>query len=395
MTASNGERFRALARREFQNILLIKPSSLGDIIHALPVLHGLRTRYPDAVISWLVAAPFAPLIADHPQLDHVVHFDRARFGRMTRSPAAAAAFVAFLRDLRDRSFDLVIDLQGLFRSGFLAWITGADVRIGFAAAREGAPLFYTHRVAEDDADFARTHAADRNWAVARALDIGDMPLRFDLAVTDAERDRAADILGALNTDPRVCFVAVLPGARWETKRWSPDRFAAFIEHVWRDHSVPCVLLGAPDERDLCENVARLSGRTVTNLAGRTNLRDLVAIIDRAAAVLTHDSGPMHIAAALNRPLVALLGPTNRNRTGPYGYGASVVQADLPCVPCYLKHLSQCPYNHQCMVTLDPSEVAGRLGELLKPGTPEIAQTRTPTTDRIAVSGLRVPYGTKD
>ncbi|NOS99609.1 MAG: lipopolysaccharide heptosyltransferase II [Phycisphaerales bacterium] len=363
MTSPDGLRFRALARREFQNILLIKPSSLGDIIHALPVLHGLRIRYPDAVISWLVAAPFAPLIADHPQLNHIINFDRARFGRMTRSAAAASAFIAFIRDLRDRQFDLVIDLQGLFRSGFLAWITGAEVRIGFAAARECAPLFYTHRVAGTDQRVA--HAADRNWTIARALDIGDMPMHFDLAVTDAERHRAADILTSVNIDPTAPFVALLPGARWETKRWSPDRLTAVIDQLWRDHSVPSVLVGAPDERDLCDSVASSTHIATPNLAGRTNLRDLVAILDRAAAVLTHDSGPMHIAAALNRPLVAILGPTNRHRTGPYGRAASVVQADLPCVPCYLKKLSQCPYDHKCMTSVDAADVARRIGALLK------------------------------
>ena len=136
----------ALARRSFDRILLVKPSSLGDIVHALPVLHGLRAAYPEATIDWLVASPFVPLIESHPELNGVVAFDRAKFSRLARSPTVAADFVRFVRDLRRRKYDLAIDLQGLFRTGFLTWASGAAVRIGFRNARESAAVFYSHKI---------------------------------------------------------------------------------------------------------------------------------------------------------------------------------------------------------------------------------------------------------
>ena len=143
-------------------------------------------------------------------------------------------------------------------------------------------------------------------------------------------------------------MAVLPGARWETKRWSAERFAAMIDRVHADQGIRGVLLAGSDEKALCESIAGRAVSPLANLAGQTDVRDVLAILERAAVVVAHDSAPMHMAAALDRPLVAILGPTNPSRTGPYGMRPSVIQADLPCVPCYLKRLDECAYHHECM-----------------------------------------------
>ena len=349
-----------LATREFRRILLVKPSSLGDLIHALPVLHGLRRRYPQAFISWLAFDAFAPLIEGHPDLNEVIRLDRRIFPR--RRLGAARGLIEFAGALRARAFDLVIDLQGLFRSGLLAWATGAGVRIGFAAAREFSWVFYTHHIRTEDPD---AHAADRNMLVGRMLGFGDTSMVCDLGIREEERRRAAQILCEGGLQPDEPFLAVLPGARWETKRWAGERFAGVIDAVRAQDRIRAVLLGAPDESGVCSTVASQSESNPINLAGQTGIRDLVAILERAAAVLAHDSAPMHVAAALNRPLVAILGPTNRRRTGPYGKDGAVVQAPLPCIPCYLKRPAQCPYNHDCMRSIGVDEVVARLRTLLK------------------------------
>jgi len=347
-----------LKSRRFERILLVKPSSLGDIVHALPVLHGLRTRYPEAHISWLVFATFAPLIEHHPELNEVIPLDRRRFrGRGCRT-SKALTLAGFVRELRSRRFDLVVDLQGLFRSGIMSLATGCPTRIGFAHAREMAWMFYTHHIRADDVD---THAAERNYLLAHLLGFADVPLVFDLAVTDQERRAASDVLreaGLADDDP---FIAVFPGARWETKRWPVARIAAVMDRLWGENGLRSVLLGAPDERAVCDEVDRQSRSKPVNLAGKTGVRDLVAVIERASVVLAHDSAPMHVAAALNRPLVAILGPTNPRRTGPYGMSESVVQANLPCAPCYLKRLAQCPYHHACMRSIEPERIVDRIG----------------------------------
>lgn len=342
-----------LSRKDFARILLVKPSSLGDVVHALPVLHGLRLRYPQARIDWLIASSLAPLLEDHPELDELVRFDRKRFGRVGLSPRASAAFVRFVRDLRARKYDLVIDLQGLFRTGFLTHATGAPVRIGYSTAREGASMFYTHRVAVADADM---HAVDRNYLVAQRLGFGDVPVTFKVAITDAARAAASSLLQTRGAVAGDRLVLVVPGARWETKRWLPGRFAETIDRLHAREGISCVLAGSGDEVALCEKIGGACATTPMNLAGQTNLRELTALVERSDVVLCHDSAVMHLAVASGRALVCLIGPTNARRTGPYRREGDVIRLDLDCAPCYLRRLAQCPHDHRCMRDLDVSDV---------------------------------------
>ncbi len=342
---------------DYRRILLIKPSSLGDVIHALPVLHGLRVRFPRAHIAWLVASACAPLIRHHPELDEVIEFDRHRFGRVGRSLQISREFAGFVQRLRVRGFDLAIDLQGLFRSGFLAFSSGAPTRVGFRTARELAWMFYTHEIDTPDLD---AHAVDKNYLAAPLLGFAHVPITFDLAVTDAERSAARNMLVDHGVDITQPYAAVLPGARWDTKRWLADRFASLISRLAVDHSMPTVVLGGSDETELCGHICSQTTSPKklkpANLAGKSGLRDLVAILEQASAVVCHDSAPAHVAAALGRPMVCILGPTNPNRTGPYATQARLLQANLTCAPCYLRQRSQCRYEHACMHEIDVEEV---------------------------------------
>lgn len=344
---------RDLSTRTFERILLVKPSSLGDVVHALPVLHGLRVRYPTARIDWLIAPAFAPLIEGHPDLSEAVLFDRRHYGAIGRRWGATRGFLRFLRELRQRRYDLVIDLQGLFRSGFLARVTGAPVRLGFRNGREGSPFFYTDLIETPDSD---AHAVDRNMRVAERLGFADARARFDLALTAAELDEAGRMLGEAGISPGPPLVAVFPGARWETKLWPVERFAAAVDRVVQA-GLAVVLLGGPDEAERCQEIERRCASLVVNLVGRTTVRQLAAVIARCAVVLCQDSAPMHLAVALDRPLVCLTGPTNPARTGPYQRVEDVVRLALDCSPCYLRRLNQCPHGHRCMEELAVEPVA--------------------------------------
>ncbi len=339
------------ADRDFRRILLIKPSSPGDIIHALPVLHGLRKRYPSAHLAWLVATPFADLISADPALNEVVPFDRKRYGFLGRSIRVTGEFLAFLKQLRARDFDLVIDLQGLFRSGFLTKASGAATRIGFADAREMAWMFYSECIPKMPKD---THAADKNYAVAAMLGFGREPMDFTVHLTDDDRRIAGELLGS--TPP---FVALIPGTRWETKCWPAERFGKVAAALHQSHGMKSILIGGKDDIPAAERAVQSSNNSAANLCGKTTLRQAAALIERAALVVTADSTPMHLAAAFNRPLVALFGPTNPARTGPYGRMNDVLRLDLACSPCYYKKLSQCPHNHACMRDLLAEKVTMR------------------------------------
>ena len=340
-----------LAERDFKRILLIKPSSPGDIIHALPVLHGLRRRYPAAHIAWLVATPFAELIETDPALNEVIPFDRKRFGFLGRSLRVTGEFITFLRQLRAKQFDLVIDLQGLFRSGFLARASGAKTRIGFAAAREMAWVFYTDKIPNGDPD---AHAADKNYAVAAMLGFGDVPMDFTIHLTTQDRQVAMGLLSAAGIEQS--FAALVPGTRWETKRWPAERYGKLAGVIFEHHHMPSVLIGGSGDIPAADQSVAASGGAAKNLCGKTTLRQAAALIERASVVVTADSTPMHLAAVLNRPLVALFGPTNPRRTGPYGRLTDVLRLDLDCSPCYFRKLSQCPYGHACMQDLSIESV---------------------------------------
>jgi lipopolysaccharide heptosyltransferase I len=307
-------------------ILLIKPSAIGDIVHTLPVLALLRKRFPGAHIAWLISTTCAGLIEGHPMVDEVIYFHRRRFGNGWRNPASAMGLIQFMTDLRKRKFDLAIDLQGLFRSGWFAWKTRAPVRVGFAQARELSPIFYTHRVPVGSPE---QHAVDRYLKVAQALgcDTGGV-VEFPFHVTPDDRAHVASLLGEVDR-----YAVLIPGTNWATKRWPVDRFAAMVKPLRDRWELTTIVAGSPQERELG---ARIPG---INLAGQTSLRQLIALLERAELVIANDSGPMHIASALRRPLVTLFGPTNPIRTGPYRRQDSVLRLDLPCSPCYSRTCS--------------------------------------------------------
>ncbi|MBC8105160.1 MAG: lipopolysaccharide heptosyltransferase I [Anaerolineae bacterium] len=321
-----------------RRILLIKPSALGDIVHALPVLNLLKRRWPDAEISWLIGSSFAGLLDGHPQLHEVIRFDRHRFAQAWWNPRAMVQMLRFIIGLRRRQFDLVIDLQGLLRSGLTAKLARSPIRMGFSNAREMAWMFYTHRVPAA----ADQHALDRNLQVAEALGCGRSPVEFVLPVDEADREFVHEMLPA--DQP---YAVLLPGTNWLTKRWPVEYFAALVGPLKQRYNFTSVVAGGSDAAELAP---RING--ALDLTSRTNLKQLVALLAGAELVIANDSGPMHIAAALGRPLVTMFGPTNPMRTGPWGHDDSVVNVDIQCSPCYSRKCS----HISCMKWLGPEAV---------------------------------------
>jgi heptosyltransferase-1 len=332
-------------------ILIIKPSAIGDVVHALPILNLLRRRWPQSHISWLITPACAGLLDGHPQLDEVIPFDRKLFGRTWKSLTAASGLATFGYQLRRRKFDLVIDLQGLLRSGLLALQSGAPVRVGSTTDREFGWMCGTH-LAPNSWDMI---AVERNLNVAEFLGLGRSPVEFVFATTDSDRSYVAE---QLKTDEP--FAVLLPGTNWETKRWPVDKFAAMVKPLRDRFGLGSVLAGSPADAMLAP---QLPG--VINMAGRTTLRQLTALLERAAVVIAGDTGPMHIAAALNRPLVTMFGPTSPLQTGPYNRPDTVIQLDMPCSPCFSRRCS----HRSCLVQLGIEPVLTQVAEQLR-NTPD-------------------------
>jgi lipopolysaccharide heptosyltransferase I len=305
-----------------KRILLIKPSAIGDVVHALPILNLLRRRWPEAHISWLVTPGCAGLLEGHPQLDEVILFERHRYAKLWRDPESLMELLALTRELRRGQYDLAVDLQGLFRSGWLTYQTRAPIRVGFDNAREFAWLGYTHRV---QVATMEQHALERYLSIADLLGCG-REVEFVFATDDADREIAANLTRGIER-----YALLFPGTNWATKRWPAAHFADIVRPLEKQFGLRCIVGGSSGEAQLASQI-----RGAVNLAGKTNLRQLTALIERASLVVSNDSGPMHIAAALGRPLVALFGPTNPTRTGPYQREESVVRLDIPCSPCYAR-----------------------------------------------------------
>jgi lipopolysaccharide heptosyltransferase II len=335
-----------------QRIVLIKPSALGDIVHALPVLSAMRRRFPSAHITWVVNRVYEPLLLGHPDLDATLPFDRGalRGGWL----AAARTFGRFYRTLRAGRFDLAIDLQGLFRSGLIAWASGARRRVTLACAREGARFFCTDTVALPRAGM---HAIDRYWCLAEVLGAGDGPKVFHVPVAPTAAVWASEVLREL---PRPWMV-LGPGSRWLTKRWPPEHFAALAGRARAEFGGSIVLVGGRDEVALSAAVrAHLHGPSL-DLTGRTALPQLAAILARADVMLANDTGPMHLAVALGRPVVAPYTCTRVAWTGPYGQDSRAVETRVRCAGSCRKRC----WRMECMAELAPDRLWPVLHEVLQ------------------------------
>ena len=330
-------------------LLLVKLSSFGDVIHALPTLEALRAPYPQGHITWLVEETFAPLLAGHTALDEVWSIPRVRLQRESLRKEAPA-LAAMLRLLRSQPFDMVIDLQGLLKSALWVALAKSPRKIGYNGTREGSYLVLTEKLPPYDPD---AHAVLRYLNVARHLGAPEMPVRFRLEHLLAH---SGELFDHINQKP---YIVLHPGARWATKLW-PAASWARLAH-WLSHmGLTVVLTGSPGDQDLAAVIVAESQAPIINLTGRTTLGELAAVLKGAAFAVTTDTGPMHLAAALGTPVAALFGPTAPWRTGPFGEGHEILRLELNCSPCFRR---ECP-EPRCLLELAPEAVQAACNKIL-------------------------------
>ncbi len=338
----------------FERILIIKMSAIGDVVHTLPFAEVLRRNHPRARIDWLVEEAAHGLIAGHWAIDRIFVSRRKTWPRMLRRPATAGAAIGeillFVQALREDRYDLAVDLQGLLKSGLWLGASRARRKIGLSGAREGALLFTSEPPVP--VDYER-HAIDRTLDVALHLGCRPVPWEGRIPVGVSEEERVSELLAArAGGPPRPPIVAINPMARWASKLWVPERFAALADRLALDHGCSVVFTGSRGDRPALEAMGRRMRARALNLAGQTTLKELAALLSRAAVLVCTDTGPMHIAAAMKCPVVALFGPTAPSRTGPYGGGHQVVQAAAPCAPCFRKSCD----DRRCMRAIEVEQV---------------------------------------
>ncbi|MBN1506975.1 MAG: glycosyltransferase family 9 protein [Sedimentisphaerales bacterium] len=306
-----------------ERILLIKPSSLGDVVLALPALSALRRNYPNARISWLIRPEFAPLVEGHPHLDEIIPFDRKFLGRAWRDPTALRELASLISRLRRGRFDVVLDLQGLFRSASLAWLSGGKRRLGPIWRKELARWFYTTAIPPR---LEWVHVVDYYLKLIEATGAADLRVEFVLAQSPDAVASARRLLLQHDIDPSRCAI-LIPGSAQISKCWPAERFAALADRLVSDHGLTVAATGGAAEGPMIERIQGLAKHRIANLAGCTSLRELVEVLRVARLVVSNDTGPGHIAAALGKPLVMLFSWSNPLRAGPYGRPECVVARD--------------------------------------------------------------------
>lgn len=322
-------------------VLIVKTSSLGDIIHALPAVKLLVKQVPDVKIDWLIKPQFSDLLKYCPNLDEIIPFEGKKFASLRHSIKYTRALI---HRIKNKKYDIVVDLQGLMRSAVFTGFSDAEIKAGFARPRERfASLFYNRKV-----DVQFRHAVDRNLDLMRGvlgLELATEPDE-DLLKLDKCEEFAAGAQKLLDDSKFVRnskLIAVVPGARWNSKKFPVDFFIDIMEKIHGKADVCFMLLGGPDEKndgEKIENTAALSNMKILNFIGRSSIGESAELLRMADMILCNDSGPMHIGAATGTPLCAFFGPTRPERTGPYGRQCRVFRNEkCHCIGCLRR---ECP-----------------------------------------------------
>jgi lipopolysaccharide heptosyltransferase I len=331
-----------------RRVLIVLLGAIGDVVRALPLLGRIRRAWPRAHIAWAIEPKSLPILEHHSWLDEIILYDRTR---------APLAFSGYLRRVRAGRFDLVVDLQRHLKSGITSVVSGAPDRIGFAApnTKEFNHLFSTRTIAPQPAMKLKLM---QYQAFGDALGLATAPIEFGLSPTDDERARVNELL---RDAPRP-LMGVILGSSWPSRIYFPELTARAIATLSAANNggAPLypVLIGTPEEAPLADDVMRhLDGAPALNLAGKTGLRDLIALFGECTTAFGPDSGPMHIAAAVGCPIVSLWGSTAPQRSAPWGFDQYAIVGEIPCHPCYLR---SCPIGRECMWRIDPAVVAERV-----------------------------------
>lgn len=338
---------------EYKNILIIKMSALGDVMHALPCAAALRELYPNAKIRWIVHPQFSTFVPQPPYVDEIIYFDKQAFTKMSVKDKIKA-FLQMRSFLRSFKFDLVIDLQGLFKSAVVAWMTGCKNRIGYNDMREGSGLISKAIHGAHD----QGHIVQQYLDVIRYLGSKVEEPFFPMPELTEEKVQLKNmLLEKFSGSTKQDLVALVPGAGWVTKEW-PEAYFIDLAKKLIEQDKKIILVGGPAETAKAQLIEEnLPKEQVLNLTGKTNLKELAALMDNVGLCIGGDTGPVHIAAAMGCRIIALFGASSGHRAGPYGKQVTIISTTEECAPCFKR---KCPLHKNCMEKISVQQVLDKL-----------------------------------
>lgn len=333
-----------------KNVLIVKLSAIGDVIHAMPVSHAIKETFPEARVTWVVEPPAYDLVAMNPCVDRIITFRKKDFrsiGVLFRN------YGPFKRVIKEEQYDAVLDLQGLFKSAAIARLAKAPLKLGTCNMREmsdriSRPVVGPH---------AEGHIVERYLDVARELGCRVDKATLLLEVPERSRESARRIVekeGAHMENPYVVFAM---GANWPNKRWPVQYYARLGDWFYDRQVVPVIVGDGPVDYQRVAELESLVEVPPINLVGKTDLKQLTCIIQNARLVLGGDTGPVHLAAGLGVRTLMLMGPTDANRNGPYGQPDNVMEVNRPCRHCWKR---ACPHGIDCLAAIAPETVEKKI-----------------------------------
>jgi len=340
------------------SLLVRAPNWLGDAVMTTPALAGVRDAFPDARIALLAKPPVAELFRHHPDVDEVIVYERP--GRHE----GASGRLRLGGELRRRRFDGALLLQNAFDAALIAFLGRIPERAGYPT--DGRRILLTLPVPLTPGILER-HEVEYYLCLLDGLGIPrPVPASLKLAVTEEEREAMATRLASLGLERGASIIAINPGATYgSAKRWYPDRFAEVADALSAEWGAGVVVVGSTAEAPLAGEIEAAMRTPPINLAGKMTVRELMALLSLSSFLVTNDSGPMHIGAALGVPLVAIFGPTDWRRTSPWTSRAKVVRVEMDCSPCRRR---TCDRGHECMLGVTPGMVVDAARGLM-PGGP--------------------------
>lgn len=337
------------------NILIVKMSAIGDVIHTLPALNALRAHFPDAHIAWLVEEAASPLVEGHQALDRVLISKRKSWVRGLLGPSGLDNIreaYSFVKEIRDTRYDIVLDFQSLLKSGVLIGLVRAKRKIGYDKGMEHMEHSYhflNERVPPVNMDI---HALSRGMMLLEFLGIQSRKIVYDLPIGDRDRAMADDLLVRHGLRGHRPLVLIHPVAKWETKLWGARKFSILTDRLIEQYNARVAFTGSQGDRTIIQDMISMMKGEAVNLAGDTTLKTLGALYEKSDLLISTDTGPMHLAAAVGTPIVALFGPTAPWRTGPFGPGHKVIRVGLECSPCFKRECT----TKDCMEQISVEDV---------------------------------------
>jgi len=331
-------------------ILVIKLGSIGDVVHTLPAVAALKRSYPQARVDWLVEKKSSILLKGNPLIQEIIEVDTQRWRKSPLSFESSRQIRSTLSRLRGNRYDLALDFQGLWKSAVLGYFSGARQVIGFSreALREpGCRIFYDRKVSPRP---RARHVVEIYHELVKSLGVETNDYQFDLNVSAEDEAYISSQLASRHIEN---FIVLNPGGGWITKNWDPANYSQLHLRIRRATRLQSVLTWGPGEEELVEQIFGFCGPDPP-VTFPTTVPQFIALVRRARLFVGGDTGPMHLAAACDTPIVGIFGPTDPLRNGPFNQPGRALSHSVPCGPCYKRTCEV--YNNQCMKLITVDEV---------------------------------------